>query len=101
MNTAHLKIPANSVKNLRTDIVLDDGTSVQLSDGDSCQIQARYRPIRVATRATARGAPTTETEDFLLLEQGKTAKLVIENGFNHYAWTCGPGAVLSVGDICR
>ena len=100
MDTAHLALPIDELKNLRTDVRLDDGTEVPLLVGHSYRCQnIGASEVRISERSTSRGEPDIESNDYLLLSNREWTRLDIFPDVNYIAWSRGQDSVLSVTEL--
>ena len=66
MDTAHLSLPHDEIKDFRLDARLDDGTHFPIENNKSYAAQnTGASEVRISERAATRGMPSIETDDVL------------------------------------
>ena len=102
MDTAHCRVPQGQLKDLRLDVMFDDGSQLVLEDNKRYWVQnTGAHDVKICQRASSRGEPDLDTGDTLLIGHKGNAWINVEPGANYYAWSLGQDSLLAVGEIER
>ena len=75
MDTGHVTLPQGQLKNLRLDVMFDDGSHLPFENNKRYGVQnTGAHDVKVCQRAASRGEPNVDTGDVLIL------------GYKEYAW---------------
>ena len=98
--TGHIDIAVDEIKNIRTDVTLDDGTSVPVDDGAEYNIQnVGNSDVSLSERATSRGIPGLNSEDAYLIPVLGWTRIKVETDMNYYVWSLNRPSRVAVGKL--
>ena len=99
VNTAHVKLANGQVANLRTDLVLDDGTPYPLENNKTYAGQnTGTGDIRINERESSRDAPNIFSFDANIVFGQEWVMLKIMDGHDYFVWTLSQDGILVVGE---
>ena len=102
MDTGHVTLPQGQLKNLRLDVMFDDGTQLAFEDNKRYQVQnIGGDDVKICQRATSRGEPDLDSNDALLLGHKEDAWIDVEANANYFAWSVGKDSILAVGEVVK
>ena len=97
MAIGHTDIAIDEIKNLRTDLILDDGSPFVLENNFEYGIQnVGDSEVSVTERDTSRGVPTLTSEDVLLIPPRGRVYLQVKTGEDYFAWSLNASSRVSV-----
>ena len=97
MAIGHVNIAVDAIKNLRTDLTLDDGSLFPLENGFEYGIQnIADSEVSLTERETSRGVPTLISGDVVLIPPRGAAYIQVEAASNFYAWSLNAPSRISV-----
>ena len=100
MDTAHVTLPHDQLKDMRLHVTLDDGSHFPIEDNKSYAAQnTGAGVICVAERAASRGEPDLATNDCSVIGNREWLKIDVKPDTNYYAWSRGQDSVMGVGLI--
>ena len=102
MDTAHCTLPQRQLKNLRLDVIFDDGSQLVLENNKRYGVQnTGGDDVKICQRASSRGEPDLDTGDMLLIGHKEYAWIDVEANANYYAWSVGQDSILAVGEVVK
>ena len=102
MDTGHCRLPSGELKNLRQDVMFDDGSQLVLENNKRYGVQnTGGDDVKICQRAVSRGAPDFRYWGYVLIGHKEYAWIDIEPGANYYAWSVGQDSILAVGEVVK
>ena len=99
MDTGHLTLPKDQVKDMRVDLRFDDGSQFSLENEKPYTIQnTGAGEIRISERESSRGIPSLDSDDCFLLTNRQWSRITVKANRNYYAWSRGQDSVLGIGE---
>ena len=100
MDTAHIRLPSNTIKNLRIDAQLDDGSHFIIEDDKEYGVQAiGGHDVKITSRATSRGVPDLESDDVVVVANKVMVYVQTKPDENYYIWSEGQDSIVGVNEI--
>ena len=96
MAIGHTHIDIDEIKNLRTDLTLDDGSPFDLEDNFEYGVQnIGDSEVSLTEREVSRGVPTLNSGDVLLIPPRGHVYIQAETGNNYFAWSLNASSRIS------
>ena len=100
MDIAHCTLPRNTIKNLRTDCRLDDGTPSPIEDNKRYAVQnTGAGEVRISERADTRGMPSIESNDVMKAGNREWTYIDTKPNSNYYVWALGQDSVIALSEM--
>ena len=98
-DTGHAILGIDEIKNVRTDGRLDDGTALVITDGETYEVfNTGSSEVSLTERAVARGAPSLDSDDAVLIPPKRSASLKAVTGFNYYVWSLNASSRVAISE---
>ena len=88
MDTGHIDIGTDEIKNIRTDVTLDDGTAVTIANGTEYGIQnVGDSEVSLTEREMSRGIPSLNSEDAHVIPPRGWLYMQVVSGMDYFVWS--------------